>query len=128
MATFEEKREYLESYAVVCNDIAILERRLQKEPVSAQQITDLPGGTSVGDPTGNLVVDALEATRRLPWLYKRRSEIITRVYRIQDDTYRQLVTCRYIDGMSHQETAELLHMSRSAVEKTQRLAIDALPL
>ncbi len=126
MATFDEKREYLESYAIVNRDIAILERRLQKEPVSAQQITDMPGGTSVGDPTGNLVVGAMEATRRLPWLYRRRAEILTTINNVDNGLYRQLLVCRYVDGLSHQETAQLLHVSRSVVEKSQRFAINSI--
>lgn len=126
MATYEEKKEYLESYAVINRDIAILEMRLQKEPVTAQTITDMPGGGSPGDPTGNLVVNAMDARRRLPILYDRRNRILASIDAVSNGLYRQLLICRFEEGLSHNETAELLHISRSVVERGQRPAIESI--
>lgn len=128
MATYEEKLEYLKSYAIVNRDIAILEMRLQKEPINAQQYSDLPGGTCVGDPVGNLVVSSLEAVRRLPGLRKHRDAVVATIEAVENPLYRQLLTCRFLDGMSHPETAKLLHVSLSVVTHSQRLAICSIKL
>ena len=126
--SYEDKLHYLEGYAIVNRDIAILEMRLHKEPLTAQQITDMPGGSTTGDPVGNLVVGALEATRRLPELYERRARILSTIDAMENALYRQLVTCRFIDGLTHEETAEVLHVSYSVVTHGQRSAINSIKI
>lgn len=115
-------------YIIVCRDIAILEMRLSKEPLSAQQISDMPRGTGVGDPTGILVVNKTDAEDRLPDLYKEKRDIKATVEAVQNDFYRQLLECRYIDCLSHKETAQVLHVSTSVVRNTQRAAIEAIEI
>lgn len=125
---YEEKKHYLQRYAIIRRDIAIMEMRLEKEPSVTWVISDMPHGTGVGDPTGILVVNKAEAEERLPVLYAELKQIERTIAAVKNDLYRQLLECRFISGLSHRETARVLYLSESVVRNNQRNAIEAIDL
>lgn len=76
---------------------------LEKESITSPQVTGMPRGSSVGDPTAN---DAIKATEQETYVHDLKSivdaeerEIESYVRRLSDEKHKQVIRLRYLSAL-----------------------------
>ena len=117
--TNQEKKAWLLQYRRLHARIDRMEREKSRWIERATQISatsdGMPHGSGVSDRVGNTAAKIADLTaeinREIDRLVDLRREIEKTISAVQDDTLRELLRFRYIDGRTFEEVAVRMHYS-----------------
>lgn len=110
-------------YQSLKREIDMLEDRIYKAENSGDFVTDMVRGSMKGPPYAmhNITIQGY-GSKDVPKLAARKARCISEcdaiekfIDGLEDSTMRQLLTLRYIEGRSMEETAELIGYSKNHV-------------
>lgn len=111
--TNQEKKRYLQQYQQLdarINRLTREESEWRRRATSVTSASDnMPHGSGVSDKVGSTTAKIAdlraEINREIDRLVDLRREIETAIHTVQDDTLRDLLEHRYIDGLKWEEVA-----------------------
>lgn len=107
--TNEQKRkaEILEQYGIICKYISVLQKTIDK-------YSELK--------CANLLIAELKA------MQEKRTNVYNAVNAVSDEELRTILTYRYIDGITREQTAEALYMHDRTIARKTLKALEAVEL
>lgn len=132
----EEKTRGLKSYRGLVAEIQRLQREIERWRSIAEKVTPTLSAVRFTVPDGSRIENAVEhidtlldsLAAKLDELIGRRFQIEQTIDRVEDNQLRLLLRYRYIDGMTIEETANELGVSRQWISVLQREALNLLQL
>lgn len=134
--TNKEKKRYLMQYRKlelqIDRELEELERWKSKATKVTPTYTDTPKGNSSGDRLQTTVEKIIELSaqinRDIDHLVDTRCAIWEAIQNIQDESYKTLLSYRYIDGMTWEQIATKMYYDRSHVCRLHGQALNAIIL
>lgn len=134
--TNEEKRAVLGQYQLIERELKRLREEYHKEYDLARRITPLLTGSPRGKTDGNRVENAASAmadirrdiSRQIVERRQARRRILAIIGRVDDATYRELLTYRYIDGLYFEDVADKMGYSYRHIKRLHMAALDAVKI
>lgn len=132
----EEKIRWLKSYRGLVAEIERLQREIERWRSIAEKVTPSISAVRYTAPDGSRIENAIEKidtlrdslAAKLDELIGCRIQIEQAIDAVEDDRLRLLLRYRYIDGMTIEEAANEMGISRQWISVLQREALDMLPL
>ncbi len=130
--TVEEKKHYLSAYRLLDSEIQQKMDELAHWRARSTQITPIltgmPKSSKVSSRVESTVIKIVQLANevnadidRLVWL---RNGIKQQIDRMENDTYRFLLECRYIGCMTWEAIAEVMNYSWQHMHKLHRRALE----
>ena len=132
--TNQEKKKYLLQYRGLEGEISRLIEELGEQRAKAQKMTaaysNLPKGQPAGDSLARAVERMIELEEklnaRIDTQVDLRMEIERGIETISDSILRDLLRCKYIEGLTWEEIAVKLNYSERQIYNLHGLALDRL--
>lgn len=132
--TNQEKKAWLLQYRSLCRRIGRMKKEQAEWMERAENmnapVNGLPHGSGVSDKVGNTAAKIADLTaeinREIDKLVDLRREIEKTISAVQDDTLRELLRFRYIDGEKWETIAIKMHYSFRNVLIKHGVALSAI--